>query len=141
MKTKAHRQMKGLPSRPEQFSTAQTGTDQSATVAPVAAGTVPPLDFAKRQANRQLPTEQLIALLRTEAPRFFEIAEVVGQWVWIQFTEKQPREVTSVLAQFGFHWNTKRQAWQHPCGHLSAGTPNEPRAKYRSYFPADAQAA
>jgi len=57
------------------------------------------IDFAKRQANRQLPTDKLIALLRAEAPKFFEIAEVVGKWVWIQFTG----EATARLAEFGFH--------------------------------------
>ena len=99
------------------------------------------IDFARRQANRQLSTQDLLALLRTEAPRFYELAEVVGHWVWIQFTEKQPPQVTSVLAEFGFHWNNKRQTWQHPCGHLTQGTPNDPRAKYGSHFAADAQPA
>ena len=116
------------------------------TPAPAPVQTTPPertpIDFAKRQANRGLPTEQLLVLLRTEAPRFYELAEVVGKWVWIQFTEKQPPQVTSVLAQLGFHWNNKRQVWQHPCGPVTVdASPDDPRAKYGSHHPADLQPA
>jgi len=53
----------------------------------------------------------LLALLRRETPRFFELA-IVGKWAWIQFAEKQPNEVTRVLAELGFHWNRARQTWQ-----------------------------
>ena len=102
---------------------------------------LPRIDFARRQANRELTTDQLLSLLRTEAPRFYELAEVVGKWVWIQFTEKQPREITASLAQFGFHWNNTRQTWQHPCGALSQGSPGDPRAKYGSRHAADLQPA
>ena len=102
---------------------------------------LPPIDFARREANRGLPTERVLALLQQEAPKFFDLAEVVGKWVWVQFTEKQPREVTSVLAQLGFHWNNKRKVWQHPCGALTEGTESDPRAKYPTYFPSDVKPA
>ena len=102
---------------------------------------LPGIDFARRRANRELATEQLLSLLRNEALRFLAIAEVVGKWIWIQFTEKQPREVTGKLAEFGFHWNNKRQTWQHPCGALIEGTQSNPRAKYPTYFPSDAKPA
>jgi len=102
---------------------------------------LPRIDFARREVNRSLPTEQLLSLLRTEAPRFYDLAEVVGRWVWIQFTDKQPREVTATLAQLGFHWNNTRQTWQHPCGALSQGSPGDPRAKYGSRHAADLQPA
>jgi hypothetical protein len=99
----------------------------------------PRIDFARRRANRQLGTQDLLALLRTEAPRFYELAEVVGKWVWIQFTEKQPSDITARLAEFGFHWNNKRQVWQHPCGPVTVdASPDDPRAKYGSVHPADA---
>jgi hypothetical protein len=62
----------------------------------------PEIDFDLRRANRTLDTERLLLLLRTEAPRFFEIAEVVGKWVWIQFSDKQPATITGVLAECGF---------------------------------------
>src|SRR5208337_2154040 len=74
------------------------------------------VDTARRQANRNLNTEKLLALLRRETPKFFELAEIVGKWVWIQFDGKQPVTVTAVLSELGFHWNNARQSWQHPCG-------------------------
>ena len=102
----------------------------------------PRIDFAKRDANRQLPTAQLLALLRSEAPTLYGLAEVVGQWVWIQFEDKQPPQITSQLAQFGFHWNNKRQVWQHPCGPVTVdASPDDPRDKYGSVLAAEQQAA
>ena len=98
---------------------------------------LPPLDFEKRREYREFPTDRVLDLLRAEEPRFFEIAEVVGKWVWIQFAEKQPREVTAALSQFGFHWNSKRQAWQHPCGQFTTGSTADPRTKYGTHFAAD----
>jgi len=77
---------------------------------------LPKLDFKLRHRNRHLSTKKLLALIETEAPQFAKLARVVGQWVWIRFQQKQPREVTSTLSQFGFHWNKRRQLWQHPCG-------------------------
>ena len=102
----------------------------------------PKINFARRNANRVLKTDALLALLRKETPSFFELAEVVGNWVWIQFAEKQPPTVTSVLAELGFHWNRKRQSWQHPCGMFrNLPAPFDPRQKYGSYFAADQKAA
>ena len=121
MKTKSQNQKSGLKSRPEQLNTKQ----------------LPKIDLAMRRANRVLNTENLLALLRNETPNFFELAEVVGKWVWIQFADKQPSEVTQVLSQFGFHWNNTRQAWQHPCGTIADARANyDPRRRYGSYFAA-----
>ncbi len=88
-----------------------------------------------------LGTENLLSLLQHEAPRFFEQAEVVGKWVWIQFDDRQPSQITSALSELGFHWNSRRQSWQHPCGRFTKGASSDPRSKYGSRFPADAQAA
>jgi hypothetical protein len=101
----------------------------------------PRIDFAQREANRSLGTQDLLALLRSEAPALYDLAEVVGRWVWIQFADKQPPQITAVLAQLGFHWNNKRQVWQHPCGALTEGSPDDPRAKYGSTHAADLQPA
>jgi hypothetical protein len=116
----------------KQKSVAQNRPEQLST------GNRPKIDFALRQANRKLETEKLLALLRNEKPDFFKLAEVVGKWVWIQFTDKQPPTVTRVLAQLGFHWNKTRQTWQHPCGSppVEAAT-YDPRRRYGSYFAAD----
>ena|ERR1043166_386538 len=101
----------------------------------------PYFNFEQRERNRQLPTDRVLELLKRWMPRQFELAEVVGKWVWIQFPEPPAETIRADLSQFGFHWNSKRQAWQHPCGHSATGSPNEPREKYSSYFPADRQAA
>ena len=143
MKTKSHN-TKSAPGLRVQSSNHQQTPTPASPPAPEQTPERPPLpriDFARRQANRELPTDQLLALLRSEAPRFYDLAEVVGKWVWIQFTEKQPREVTASLAQFGFHWNNTRQTWQHPCGALTQGSPGDPRAKYGARHAADLQPA
>ncbi|MBI5386771.1 MAG: hypothetical protein HZA90_19035 [Verrucomicrobia bacterium] len=102
----------------------------------------PRIDFAQRDANRNLATRDLLALLRSEAPKLYDLAQVVGKWVWIQFADKQPPTITSQLAEFGFHWNNKRQVWQHPCGPVTVdASPDDPRQKYGSFFAADQQAA
>ena len=99
----------------------------------------PNIDLVQRAANRARSTNDMLQLLRAEAPAFYEITEIVGAWLWIQFPDRQPKEVTAQLAQLGFHWNNARQAWQHPCGKLTAGSPGDPRAKYGTRYPADYQ--
>ena len=122
----------GLPSRSE----------QSRTPTPDAASRRPTIDFELRDRNRNLPTQQVLALIRSEAPNLWDLAQVVGKWIWIQFSEKQPPEVTAVLAQLGFHWNNKRQVWQHPCGPVTVdASPDDPRTKYGAFHPSDAQPA
>ncbi len=124
MKTKLNNQKSELQSRPEQLSTS-TGNREK-------------INFKKRFSNRALDTEKLLALLRSETPNFFALAEVVGKWVWIQFSDKQPPTVTRILAELGFHWNNKRQSWQHPCGMFRDQSVRfDPRRKYGSYFAAD----
>ena len=95
------------------------------------------IDFKRRFTNRRLPTEKVLDLLFHETPRLFELAQVVGKWVWIHFEHRQPPTVTSELAQLGFHWNRKRQLWQHPCGNFRTGTHRDPREMYPTFYPAD----
>ena len=99
------------------------------------------LDYAARQRHRQLPTKALLELLQAQAPDFFQRAEVIGAWVWIQFPDKQPPTITRRLAEFGFHWNNKRQVWQHPCG-KETQTPfdGDPRERYGSLIPSQSVA-
>ena len=102
---------------------------------------LPKIDLELRNQNRALPIESLLDLIRKDAPDFWNVAEVVGKWVWIQFEGKQPPQITAVLSQLGFHWNNTRQVWQHPCGQVTERADFDPRRKYRSYFPADQQPA
>jgi hypothetical protein len=124
--TKNQKQKSEAQSRPEQLSTNSRLK----------------INLELRRANRKLPTENLLALLRSETPNFFDLAEVVGKWVWIQFSEKQPPTVTAVLSELGFHWNNNRQTWQHPCGTITEERATyDPRKRYGSYFAADRIAA
>ena len=114
----------GLQSRPEQQqSTKQAASEQQSQIVRV--------DFAKRQANRELPTERVLELLKSALPIAFERAEIVGKWIWVAFTDKQPQSLTAQLSQLGFHWNNRRQVWQHPCG-VFKGEPVDPRSKYQT---------
>ena len=120
--TSAKTKKSGTQLRPEQSST----------------GNRAQIDFKKRRVNRSLKTEALLALLRQETPKFYELAEVVGKWIWIQFNEKQPGEVTRILAELGFHWNNTRQTWQHPGGTIvDEPADYDPRKRYGSYFAAN----
>jgi hypothetical protein len=120
----------------KQKSVAQNRPEQLGT------GDRPKINLALRRENRKLETEKLLALLRSEMPNFFELAEVVGKWVWIRFSDKQPPTITRVLAELGFHWNNTRQSWQHPCGTIADERATyDPRKRYGSYFAADQKPA
>jgi hypothetical protein len=46
------------------------------------------------------------------------------------------------LSELGFHWNNKRQSWQHPCGLFrDQSVTFDPRKKYGSYFAAEQKPA
>ena len=94
-----------------------------------------PIDTEARKKNRTLPTPKVLNLLHTQLPAVYRLAEVVGKWVWVRFTEQPAAEIRQQLAQFGFHWNRERQAWQHPCGKFSLGSQQDPHEKYSSYYP------
>ena len=96
-----------------------------------------PIDSEARKTNRTLPTNKVLELLQQHAPSAFDLAEVVGKWVWVQFAEQPAAEIRQQLAQLGFHWNRTRQAWQHPCGQFRLSSSGDPREKYQSFHPAD----
>ncbi len=75
--------------------------------------------------NRILSNKQLFNLMRHESPAFLSVAKVVGKWVRIRFDRKQPPFITAALSQLGFHWNRRRQIWQHPCGCFSTLANND----------------
>ena len=145
MKTTSQKKTSGseLKSRPEQRSTEQTPTPAAAAV--ITAPTTEPrarlqIDFRQREANRQLPTEQVLDLLQRRLRPAYELAEVVGKWVWVTFPDRQDQQTTAELSQLGFHWNSRRQSWQHPCG-VFKGEPVDPRSKYQAFHAADQRAA
>jgi hypothetical protein len=134
-----------LQSRSEQLSgnnNSQTATapEQQPTTAPQK--TVRPyVNFEERDRNRQLPVEKVLDTLRQWIPRAYELAEVVGKWIWITFPEQPVEKLRADLSQLGFHWNNTRKCWQHPCGETLPRGQQNPREKYATYFPADRIAA
>ena len=80
---------------------------------------------------RTLSALAVLTALKEQLPQVWEQAEVVGKWVWIAFVNPPAAEVRSKLKELGFHWNHKRQAWQHPCGCFSLHSSGDPRFKYK----------
>ena len=142
MKTNTKNQI-GLKSKSAQLSSTNTNTPKAAgAVAPVEKpDNRLPIDTEARKKNRTLPTAKVLELLKTSNSGLFNLAEVVGKWVWVTFRETPAPELRQMLAQLGFHWNRERQAWQHPCGAFRLRGFQDPHEKYQSYFPADSRAA
>ena len=130
MKTNQKNQTKGLKNRADQQLNPNTQAERKDQRLPI--------DREQRQQNRTLPTPKVLNLLIAKLPDVYRVAEVVGKWVWVQFTESPAAEIRQQLSELGFHWNGHRQAWQHPCGLFrDEAFPGDPRRKYRSYFAAD----
>jgi len=72
--------------------------------------------FAAHNANRELPAQSVLALLKAQLPKQYELAEIVGHWVWLEFPARSHRAAANTLWRLGFHWNQRRCLWQHPCG-------------------------
>jgi hypothetical protein len=100
------------------------------------------VNYLQREENRALSTDKVLDLLRQWLPKAYDLAEVVGKWVWVTFPEQPAETIRGQLSQFGFHWNNSRKCWQHPCGQFATeGSGADPRQKYGSHFAADLKAA
>ena len=142
MKTTSQKKSNRLPQESKLSAQAAQAQPTTAT-APQATGqtgtvdTRLPIDTEARKQNRTLPTDKVLALLQQQDRRLWEMAEVVGKWIWVCFTETPAPTVRQTLAQLGFHWNRTRQAWQHPCGQFRLSSAGDPHEKYQAYHPAD----
>jgi len=148
MKTKTNKQNQNktqktpeTQNRTEQLSE-NTAAETPASESPLVSGPVvsgpsvkPFVNFAERDFNRKLPVEKVLEKLRRWMPKQYELAEVVGQWIWITFPEQPAETVRADLSQLGFHWNNTRKCWQHPCGETLPRGQQEPRDKYEVWFP------
>ena len=76
-------------------------------------------------------------------PGEYELAEVVGKWIWLDVPNTSKRGLASILWLCGFHWNKRRGLWQHPCGTFDpfGSHPSDPRSKYGSRPAANFQPA
>lgn len=75
-------------------------------------------------------TLALLDRLKTEMPEIWGEAQVVGKWVWLEFSMPPIEQVRSKLKELGFHWNGGRKCWQHPCGVQSLRSTQDPRSMY-----------
>jgi len=85
-----------------------------------------------KNPNRMLSQDEVTKRLQ-EHPDVFKLAKRVGRWVWIEFGTIPPVDIRMWLLDLGFWWNAKREVWQHPCGHPSKASPDDPRWKYGSF--------
>jgi len=90
-----------------------------------------------RNPNRLLSQDEVIRQLN-EHPDVLKAARRVGRWIWVEFDVIPSPEVRKWLGELGFHWNRKRQVWQHPCGRFSKASQDDPRWKYGSFPLAEA---
>jgi len=111
----------------------------NSTIEASAPANVRPSSVSKHQANRALSTNAVLNCLRQRLPQQYNLAEVVGKWVWLGFSPARNPALAKLLWTLGFHWNQRRSVWQHPCGKFNplGSHPTDPRAKYPSYYPAD----
>lgn len=72
----------------------------------------------------------LLSRLKNEIPDAFNKAQVVGNWVWLEFNVPPLQEIRARLKTFGFHWNRERKCWQHPCGLHRGRSIRDPRQVY-----------
>ena len=133
MKTTSQKMTEGTPGQIRTVEQTAAATDKRDTRLPI--------NTEARKKNRNLPTPKVLALLKNANPGLFNLAEVVGKWVWVAFRETPAPELRQILAQLGFHWNRERQAWQHPCGAFRLRGAGDPHQKYSSYYPADVRGA
>jgi hypothetical protein len=144
MKTKQNKKHnEGLPSRPDEQQIETTTPQPAPTPAPAPAPRILPyVNPEVRQKSRSLSSAEVLEHLHRWYPEAYALAEVVGAWVWVTFTEPPRESLRAGLAQIGFHWNNTRKCWQHPCGQFATeGSTADPRQKYGSRFAADQVAA
>ena len=63
--------------------------------------------------NREWPTQKVLEFLRAQLPEQYELAEIVGKWIWLDFPKASHRAVAPYAAY-----------------------PQDPLVKYGSYFAA-----
>src|SRR5688572_33504936 len=85
---------------------------------------------ALHQQHRSLELPQVLALVRQHVGRQWWSTEVVGSWVWVHQSPTLRQAERSTLFELGFHWNPRRQVWQHPCGVLSPAAAAGPLPRY-----------
>jgi len=62
---------------------------------------------------RAIQNDKLVHLAQEVAHITGGQAEIVGDWIWLRFSEKPSEDCRTYLKDMGFHWNSKRMIWQY----------------------------
>ena len=65
--------------------------------------------------HRSLSQNQILEFIRQRVPRQWQFVEVVGQWVWVHVSDSLLELERVLLFELGFHYSSRRRAFQHPC--------------------------
>jgi hypothetical protein len=60
----------------------------------------PYVNYEECERNRVLPADKVLASLKRWMPMQYELAELVGKWVWITFPEPPIERVHAELSRF-----------------------------------------
>jgi hypothetical protein len=99
--------------------------------------------YTEHNANRELSTQKVLDFLRSHLPQQYELAEIVGKWIWLDFPSESHRAAANTLWRLGFHWNQRLCVLKHPSGEFAPYSPHptDPRSKYGSQFATEAKIA
>ncbi|MDR3576231.1 MAG: hypothetical protein P4L50_20375 [Anaerolineaceae bacterium] len=82
--------------------------------------------FAAHTANRELSTQTVLDLLKAQLPTQYELAEIVGRWIWLDFPARSHRAAANTL---------RRERFKQALKHTSAGSLEWLRLLHRSHLP------
>ena len=54
----------------------------------------------KYNYNRELPTQKVLEFLRAQLPQQYELAEIVGKWIWLEFPKASKASVPKTRLAF-----------------------------------------
>ncbi len=95
------------------------------------------IEMRQRKKNRSLAVNEVLELLKKEAPGFWKSIAQVGSWLWLQIPGPYSRREANLLWRLGFHHSTRRNCFQHPCGSETGVVSNrDPRETYGITYPA-----
>ncbi len=98
-----------------------------------------PQTFLAHCQNRRLDTETVLNHLRTKLPQLYELAEVVGKWVWLDVSPAGNPFWQKCFGRLAFIGTIGAAFGSILAASLTrlARIPPTRAAKYRCFFPAD----
>jgi len=72
----------------------------------------------------------LLERIKNEMPGIWGQAQVMGKFVWLEFSISPLQKVRARLKKLGFRWNSGRTCWQHPCRVHQPRSGHDPHLEY-----------